>query len=124
MVWILAACTIFGGIAAIWFFWDKIVSCFRQPPPKMPELQVDRQLADEIALTKHLETQGERLFWGDKSKEDYYLQLGDYQRITWTDKENKTWLLCAVYGGDLPLRTQFSSDQIEQRRKDRTAKNK
>ena len=39
---ILATATIIGGIAAIWFFWDKIVSIFGLPPVK------ERDLADFV----------------------------------------------------------------------------
>jgi hypothetical protein len=37
MVWFLGTCTVLGGLAALWFFWDKITGWFRRPPPAPPE---------------------------------------------------------------------------------------
>lgn len=31
MVWILGVCTVFGGVAALWFFWEKVTAWFARP---------------------------------------------------------------------------------------------
>lgn len=90
-----------------------------KPTEPLPELQVDRNFVAEIGLEAILQQQGERLFWGDPAKNDYYLKFGDYQRIDWTDHEGKLWRLAPTVGGDLPLKTSFTSKQIEQRREER-----
>lgn len=64
----LAAATLLGGVAAVWFFWDKIVGwCTRhgQPPvDRQPaEKWVDLKYPNDSGLQANLEAAGYRVAW-------------------------------------------------------------
>ena len=119
VAWILGICTVLGGLAAIVFFWDKILAWFGREPEPIPEMQISRKAAYEMGLEAHLKAQGYRLFWGDVREREYYLRFGDYELIEWTDDQGKTWVLGPAPGEDLPLKTRFQSQEIEKRREER-----
>lgn len=119
MYWVLAACTIIGGIAGVWFFWDKIAAQCMHKPESLPEMQVSRQTADEMGLETYLKKLGYRLFWGDFREREYYLSFGDYELIKWTDTNGKVWLLVPCPDGSIPLQTKYPSEEIEKRKQAR-----
>lgn len=55
----------------------------------------------------------------DVAQRDYYLMFGDYELIEWTDGEGKKWNLGPASGGDVPVKTRFTSEQIQDLRKER-----
>ena len=64
----LAAATILGGIAALWFFWDKIAGWWSPngPPPsdrQTVEKWVDLKYASDSGLQAKLEAAGYRVAW-------------------------------------------------------------
>jgi hypothetical protein len=119
MYWVLAVSTIIGGIAGVWFFWDKIEGWCRRKPQPLPEMQVGRKMAEEMGLEAFLRKSGYRLFWGDVREREYYLRFGDYERIEWPDAQGKVWLLVPAPGDDLPLKTTYAPEEIERRRESR-----
>ena len=64
----LAAATILGGIAALWFFWDKIAGWWAphgQPPPETQPVEkwVDLKYPSDSGLQAKLEAAGYRVAW-------------------------------------------------------------
>jgi len=122
MYWALSVCTIIGGIAGVWYFWDKIVAWCARGFPVPPEMPVSHRMSAEMGLEEFLNAQGCRLFWGNVAERDYYLRFGDYELINWIDDQGKTWTLSPAPGEDLPLKTTFQPKQIEERRRQRVMK--
>lgn len=118
MILMLGTCTVLGGIAALWFFWDKIV-VFVARHHYRPVMPVNRKLAEEIGLEKFVVSQGYHLSWGATKERDYYFRFGDYEPIMWTDENGKIWELGPFPDGELPMMTKFSPDEIQKRRNDR-----
>ena len=116
IAWILTAFAIVSGIVAVWALSDRIAVLLKRKRADLPEMSVDRKAADEMGLDVRLESQGYRLFWGNRSDRDYYLHFDDYALIEWSDPQGKSWLLTPVDGGDVPLKTKFTPDEIEARR--------
>jgi hypothetical protein len=64
----LAAATFLGGVAALWFFWDKVAGWWtpraRPAPQKAPvDKWVDLKYPSDSGLQKKLEADGYRVVW-------------------------------------------------------------
>lgn len=67
MEWLLAVATIAGGIAAVWFFWDKLGALFRRFTTRhgfitdlIAELKYNQQVLQDIKYTTALRTEAWR----------------------------------------------------------------
>jgi hypothetical protein len=120
MYWVLAVFTIISGVSAVWYFWDKIAAWLRRKPvPPKPEFPVSRETSRQMRLEQDLTSQGYRLVWGATRNRELNFMFGDYEQIPWTDQKGQNWVLGPAPGGDIPMRTKFTSDEIEARKKER-----
>lgn len=69
---LIAAMTILGGLAALWFFWDKIVARFGSSSPQEPcspqEAWVGFSYPTDSGLQQRLENDGYEVVWCRDSK--------------------------------------------------------
>jgi|SRR6185295_2820021 len=77
---VLAVATILGGIAAVWFFWEKMARHGQQQPAPFsskPEIvYVDQNYPEDSGLGPKLRAEGKRLYW---SREDELQRRLDLQ---------------------------------------------
>jgi hypothetical protein len=82
---ILAVATILGGLAAIWFFWDKLWPAKADVADDRPQVEVayvESRYVDDSGLGPRLRGEGYRLFWSDEDKVSRRTQLEGWELAT------------------------------------------
>lgn len=96
---VLAAATILGGIAAIWFFWDRIVALWKRwtapplPPPAPSDKWVDFRYPVDSGLQQRLEAEGYDVAWCFDSRLARKTELEGYEVVVDRDAEGKEWII-------------------------------
>ncbi len=109
---------ILGGVSALITILEKTVRWFRRKPE---EMEVDREIWDEMGLSRYLE-KGERVLWANPENLPKLLPFGDYERIYFTDCNGKYRVLVGMPRGQIPLKTKFEPNEIEARKAERLRK--
>ncbi len=87
MSFLLIAATILGGIAALWFIWDKFRGRKSSTLDSVPsskqlvEKHVDFDYPTDTGLLADLESQGYRTFWCERSKLERRLKLEGWEYV-------------------------------------------
>lgn len=89
---ILGLATLLGGIAAVWFFWDRITSLFSKPvpPPSEPEvIDVDLNYIEDSGLAAGLRSDGYRLYWAAEDKLTRLLDLEGWELVIESKRDGR-----------------------------------
>jgi len=89
---ILAAATLLGGVAAIWFFRDKIVARFAKPAPAPPEPEitdVDLKYIEDSGLAPRLRSEGFRLYWAAEDNLRRLIDLEGWELVVETAPDGR-----------------------------------
>jgi hypothetical protein len=84
MAVVLGVATLLGGIAALWYFWDKIAAWFRHAPAIPPEpdvLWVDLNYPADSGLQARLNAQGYRLVWAREDQLTRLIRLEGWETL-------------------------------------------
>ena len=93
MEWALVAATLVGGLAALWFFWDKIKTWW-SPPPQTPPKEPEEKLVEfnypvTSGLQANLEAQGYIVSWCPEKNLARRLEQEGYE-LALQEKEDGT----------------------------------
>lgn len=79
----LAVATLLGGVAALWFFWDKIVAWWSawRTPATPAEKWVDLNYPLDSGLQVRLESQGYKVGWCQDTKLSRKLDLEEWEVV-------------------------------------------
>ncbi|SRR6266699_2687688 len=88
----LALATLLGGVAAVWFFWDKIR--VRSTEPVLPRadpaiVDVDLRYVEDSGLAPRLKSQGYRLQWATEDRLQRLLDLEGWELVVDTEPSGR-----------------------------------